>query len=90
MLEQQHLEKELLPLFTTLTRDDQDSVRIVAVDKCAALVRRCRRLCIVHAHALRVPSVCIRHWCVWSALVKIVGWVMCGELKGHPDVSGNV
>jgi len=37
VVEAQHLQNEILPLFAALTRDDQDSVRIVAVDKCAAL-----------------------------------------------------
>jgi len=37
VLEPAYLESELLPLLTGLTRDDQDSVRIVAVDKCATL-----------------------------------------------------
>ena len=37
VIESQYLQSELLPLFAALTRDDQDSVRIVAVDKCATL-----------------------------------------------------
>ena len=37
VMEQPYLQSELLPLFTALTRDDQDSVRIVAVDKCGVL-----------------------------------------------------
>ena len=37
VMETQHLLTDLIPHFAALTRDDQDSVRIVAVDKCATL-----------------------------------------------------
>ncbi|EKX34071.1 hypothetical protein GUITHDRAFT_160260 [Guillardia theta CCMP2712] len=39
VLEQNHLQNEIIPLFTSLARDDQDSVRIVAVDNCVTLGR---------------------------------------------------
>ena len=39
VLEQNNLQNEIIPLFTSLARDDQDSVRIVAVDNCVTLGR---------------------------------------------------
>eukprot|EP00960_Hanusia_phi_P061555 764873-Hanusia_phi.AAC.3 len=39
VVEQSNLQNEIIPLFTSLARDDQDSVRIVAVDNCVTLGR---------------------------------------------------
>ncbi len=36
-VESSSLHDEIIPLFTKLAEDDQDSVRIVAVDNCVAL-----------------------------------------------------
>lgn len=36
-VEKEHLKSELLPLFTKLSQDDQDSVRLLAVDNCVKL-----------------------------------------------------
>jgi len=36
-IEKDHLKNELLPLFTKLSQDDQDSVRLLAVDNCVKL-----------------------------------------------------
>merc|ERR1712046_303632 len=36
-VEREHVKSELLPLFTKLSQDDQDSVRLLAVDNCVKL-----------------------------------------------------
>ena len=36
-VEKEHLVSELLPLFTKLSQDDQDSVRLLAVDNCVKI-----------------------------------------------------
>ena len=76
VLEPAYLESELLPLLTGLTRDDQDSVRIVAVDKCATLgsgtvctlqhcntTQRCNTLqhIATHCNKLQHPATQVLH-----------------------------